>query len=95
VEYKEGGGAAMEGGNLLPEDGTKAHVLQHMVKPLQRHTVLGMEEIQAEQEARNATAMEVLCSRQNGSGTVKDGSLPKRAELGGLRYQVKHVTSKQ
>jgi hypothetical protein len=45
LEYEAGAGAAMEGGNPLPEDGTKAHVHQHTVQPFQRHTVIRMEEI--------------------------------------------------
>jgi hypothetical protein len=61
VEHETGGGAAMEGGNPLPQDEAKAHGLQNPVQPLQRHTVKSMEEIKAEQKARKVSAVQILC----------------------------------
>ncbi len=66
----------MEGGD--PE----AHGLEDTVQPRQGDSVVGVIEVEAEEEARHPPAMKILCRRENGRRPVKDGAASDRAQLG-------------
>jgi hypothetical protein len=62
----------VQGSNPVAKHHPEAHGLEDTVEPLDGHSIVGVEEVQAEQKARHTTAMQILRRRQDGGGTIKD-----------------------
>ncbi len=50
----------MQGLDLVPKDYHKAHGLEDVLRPLDRDTVIGVKEIEVQEEAWNRIAMQIL-----------------------------------
>ncbi len=72
----------MQGGHPLTEDDPKAHGLKDAVQPRQRDPVIGVVEVEAEEEARHAPAVKVLGRREDRRRPIKNGAASDRAQLG-------------
>ncbi len=72
----------MQGSHPLAEDDPKAHGLENAVQPRQGDSVVGVIEVEAEEEARHATAVEVLGRREDRRRPIKNGAATDRAQLG-------------
>jgi hypothetical protein len=58
---------------IVPKDCHKAHGLEDVLQPLDRDAVIGVKEIEVQEEAWHTRAMQILSHRQNG-GTIKKGA---------------------
>jgi hypothetical protein len=72
----------MEGGDPPPQDDPETHGLEDTVQPRQGDSVIGVIEVEAEEEARHPAAMKVLRRRENGRRPIEDGAATYGAQLG-------------
>jgi hypothetical protein len=72
----------VQGSHPLAEDGPKTHGLEDTVQPRQGDPVIGMVEVEAEEEARHAAAVKVLGRRENRRRPIENGAASDRTQLG-------------